>query len=142
MNGTQGVRTKPWPVMLAGALCVLSCLFVPVGSRPAAAQQPPVVAPPAAPPDAPKGAEPAEGPKITINGYLSQAYAISDGNQITGIPKQGTADYRTAAVQIRADMTAQDTFSVKFRHERIGESPFQAFQPDVALDWVFYEHKF
>ena len=22
------------------------------------------------------------------------------------------------------------------------ESPFQVFQPDVALDWLFYEHRF
>lgn len=135
MNTRSSVRWAP--------LCLLAGLVVLPGVRPAAAQE--------VPPGAPAAPQPASGAKgndeetaglkITVNGYLSQAYAISDGNQILGIPKQGTADYRTAAVQMRADMTPQDTFSVKLRHERIGESPFQAFQPDVALDWIFYEHK-
>src|SRR5882724_11493390 len=35
-------------------------------------------------------------PTLVIHGFLSQAYAFSDGNQIIGIPKQGTADYRAA----------------------------------------------
>jgi hypothetical protein len=82
------------------------------------------------------------GPKITLDGYLTQAYAISDGNQFLGIPQGGTADYRTAAVQMRVDLTAADTFAIKLRHERIGDSPAQAFQEDVALDWLFYQHKF
>jgi hypothetical protein len=80
--------------------------------------------------------------KVTFHGYLSQAYAKSDGNQILGIPKAGTLDYDTAALQVRADMTAADSFAVKFRHERNGLSPAQKTVPDVALDWVFYEHQF
>jgi hypothetical protein len=136
-------RRRPRPVMLAAALCLLSGLFVLPGIRSAAAQAVPPGATVASQPDGSKEDDEAkDGLKITLNGYLSQAYAISDGNQVSGIPKQGTADYRTAAVQMRVDMTPQDTFSVKLRHERIGESPFQAFQPDVALDWIFYEHKF
>src|SRR6185295_799141 len=53
------------------------------------------------------------GSKITIHGFLSQAYARTDGSQILGIPKQGTADYRTAALQVRADITPSDTFAIQ-----------------------------
>lgn len=90
---------------------------------------------------APPEAEESGVVRILVNGYLSQAFAISDGNQIAGIPKQGTADYRTAAVQMRAEITPQDKFSVKLRHERVGQSGLQALQPDVAFDWIFYEHQ-
>jgi hypothetical protein len=82
------------------------------------------------------------GPRITFHGFLSQAYAQSDGNQILGISEDGTADYRAAALQIRADVSEQDTFAIQLSHERFGESALQAFQSDVALDWLFYEHRF
>jgi hypothetical protein len=81
-------------------------------------------------------------PTLAIHGFLSQAYAVSDGNQIIGIPKQGTADYRAAALQIRAGMTEADSFLVQLSHERNGLSPIQSVHPDVQLDWVFYDHKF
>jgi hypothetical protein len=81
------------------------------------------------------------GPKITIHGYLSQAYARTDGGEILGIPAEGTADYRTAALQIRADVTEQDTFAVQLHHERFGTSDLQALHDDLALDWIFYEHR-
>ena len=81
------------------------------------------------------------GPKITIHGYLTQAYARSDGSEILGIPEEGTADYRTAALQIRADVTERDTFAIQLSHERFGDSDIQAFQDDLALDWIFFEHQ-
>jgi hypothetical protein len=80
--------------------------------------------------------------KVNIHGYLSQAYAFSDGNQILGIPEDGTADYRTAAIQIRADLTKYDTFAVQFSHERNGLSPSQRVREDVDLDWIFYRRQF
>lgn len=80
--------------------------------------------------------------KVVIHGHLNQAYAFSDGNQIVGIPKDGTADYRTAALQIRADMTEDDTFVVQLSHERLGLSPSQANREDVELDWIFYQRRF
>src|ERR1044071_6876430 len=87
-------------------------------------------------------AEAPTGPQITIHGYLTQAYARSDGAEIQGIPEEGTADYRTAALQIRADVTEQDTFAIQLSHERFGESDIKAFQDDLALDWIFFENQF
>jgi hypothetical protein len=80
-------------------------------------------------------------PQVLIHGYLSQAYAFSDGHQIIGIPKKGTADYSTAAVQIRAEMTPQDSFLVQFQHERNGLSPIDKVHQDAEVDWLFYQHK-
>lgn len=81
-------------------------------------------------------------PRITIHGYLNQAYAQSDGPEILGISEDGTSDYRTAALQIRADVTERDTFAIQLSHERFGESDIQELQDDVAIDWIFYEHRF
>ena len=82
------------------------------------------------------------GPKITIHGFLSQAYAKSDGHQILGISDQGTADYRSAALQIRADINPSDIFIVQLNHEGLGKSPVMSIKSDVELDWIFYEHRF
>ncbi|HEV8579017.1 MAG TPA: hypothetical protein VGX68_08020 [Thermoanaerobaculia bacterium] len=119
------------------AWCLGTCLLALFGAGGAAAQE---TSPDTA--AASSQEEEASGPKITIHGYLSQAYAATDGNQIAGIPEEGTADYRTAALQIRADLGEQDTFALQLSHERLGESALQAFQEDVALDWLFYERRF
>ncbi len=90
----------------------------------------------------PAAEEESEGIALTIHGYLTQAYAQSDGNEIAGISEDGTADYRAAAIQIRAGISEEDSFAVQFSHERFGESGLKAFQADVALDWIFYDHRF
>lgn len=92
--------------------------------------------------DRPAAEESSTRPKITLHGYLTQAYAQSDGHQILGITEDGTFDYRTAALQIRAEMSASDVFVVQLSHERLGESAVQDLADDVELDWVFYEHRF
>lgn len=113
-------------------LCFLSCL---AGSpRLWAQEDPPTEDPPAA-------EEPAK-PKITMHGFLTQAYAQSDGHQFLGIPEEGTSDYRTAALQIRADVSASDIFVVQLSHERFGQSSVQDLKEDVEVDWLFYEHRF
>jgi len=83
-----------------------------------------------------------KGLKITFHGYLTQAYAQSDGHQFLGITEDGTADYRTAALQIRADISKDDAFIVQFSHERFGASQLQNIKDDVGLDWIFYERRF
>jgi hypothetical protein len=82
------------------------------------------------------------GPKITIHGFLTQAYGQSDGHQFLGINEDGTADYRTAAVQIRADISRDDAFVVQFSHERFGDSRVKDIKEEVELDWIFYERRF
>jgi len=100
---------------------------------------------PAAPDEA--AAEPAshdsdDGVKVTFHGYLTQAYGQTDGFTFLGIPEDGTADYRTAAVQIRADISDDDAFVVQFSHERFGNSRVAEIKDDVELDWIYYERHF
>src|SRR5262249_9505635 len=114
----------------AGTLLSAWCLFVGAPQGRAQTPQPP-------PEPSAEGAATADvlGSKVSIHGYMSQAYAKTDGNEIAGITESGTADYRAAAIQVRAEITPQDSFAVQFSHERLGKTGLQAFQQDVALDW-------
>jgi hypothetical protein len=78
--------------------------------------------------------------KLSVHGYLSQAYAISDEHQIFGIPTGGTADYRDIALQLRYDPNRKHSAVVQLRHSKFGDSPRQ--RDDVELDWAFYQHNF
>jgi hypothetical protein len=126
-------------ILLALGVLLASWSFAPGALRAETSPQPPPAA--EEEPAAPAADEPFDT-KVSIHGYLSQAYAQSDGNEIAGTTESGTADYRTAAIQIRAEVSPQDSFAVQFSHERLGKTGLQAFQEDVALDWIFYEHRF
>lgn len=81
--------------------------------------------------------------KLTIHGFLSQAYANSTGGIYLGIPQDGTTDYRNTALQFRYEYSSKDAFVIQFSEQRLGESPVQAqgFLGDVQLNWVFYERR-
>jgi hypothetical protein len=81
-----------------------------------------------------------EESRFTVHGYLNQAYARSDKQQIYGIPKTGIWDYRTIAVQGRYALTDDDNFVVQLRNRHIGAS--LSNDQDVALDWAYYQHDF
>lgn len=85
--------------------------------------------------------EESTGPKISIHGYLTQAYARSDGHQFLGINEDGTADYRTAALQIRAALSPASAFVAQLSHERFGASSLRELGDDVEVDWLFYSHQ-
>ncbi len=80
--------------------------------------------------------------KLLIHGYLTQAYAISDGNQILGITDDGTTEYRTAALQFRYAITQKDKFFLQLSHEVLGASATNQFRDDVEMDWVYYQRLF
>ncbi len=80
--------------------------------------------------------------RVTIHGYLSQAYAKSEDHQFIGIPTHGSFDYRRAALLFRADVSDNDSFVVQLAQRRLGNSPAMRLEPDVKLDWAFYEHRF
>lgn len=77
--------------------------------------------------------------KVSIHGYVSQAYAVSEDHPIFGIPTDGTTDYRDLALQFRYDQDRKNAFVVQFRHERFGEL---RTNDDVELDWAFYQRNF
>ena len=77
--------------------------------------------------------------KLSIHGYINQAYAISDDHPIFGIPTDGTTDYRDLALQFRYDADRKDIFVVQFRHQRFGDTAGSRDDDDVQLDWAFYQ---
>lgn len=79
--------------------------------------------------------------KVSIHGYLTQAYAKTNGPQVIGIPGDGTTDYRRAAVFVRFTPTVNDSLVIQLAHRRLGLSPIAAIEPDVKVDWAFYERK-
>jgi len=80
--------------------------------------------------------------KLSVHGYLTQGAAVSDSTQVVGIAKQGTTNYRRAAILMRYAETPNDAFVVQVAHRRLGNSPIMNFEPDVKVDWAFYERKF
>ena len=80
--------------------------------------------------------------RLVIHGYLTQGYATTSSAEIMGIPSDGTFDYRRVAVLLRFKATPNDAFVVQLANRRLGESPLNAFTPEVQLDWAFYERRF
>ncbi len=78
--------------------------------------------------------------RFQVHGFLSQAYAQTDGDQVLGIDDDGTHDYRTAALQLRYRMTEDDGFAVQLEHEALGDSSNAEPGEDLELDWIFYRH--
>jgi hypothetical protein len=78
--------------------------------------------------------------RLSIHGYLTQAYAQSDGLTIQGITKDGTWDYIVVALQMRYAITDDDHIIVQVRGRRIGNSLLS--DNDVELDWAYYTHNF
>jgi hypothetical protein len=95
-------------------------------------------------PVAPRGSESALPPeqRLLIHGYFSQAYANSEDHQLIGIPDGGTFDYRRMAVLFRGNITRKDALVVQLAQRRLGDSPTMSLEPDVKVDWTFYEHRF
>src|SRR6185503_1142268 len=79
---------------------------------------------------------------FSIHGYLTQGYGFSSGGLVTGLSKEGTSDYRRAAVLARYIPSPSNSFVVQLAHRRLGDSPTMAYEQDVKLDMAFYEHKF
>jgi hypothetical protein len=84
----------------------------------------------------------AQDSKLQVHGYLTQAYGKADTGAYLGVPKDGTTDYRIAALQVRYAMTGSDEFVLQLSHRRLGTSPMTVGEPDVAMDWVYYNRRF
>lgn len=79
---------------------------------------------------------------LQIHGYLTQAFGIADGGTFAGIPTAGTTDYRTLALLFRYQMSDHDNLTIQLSHRRLGVSPDVAGEPDVKLDWAYYNRQF
>ena len=88
------------------------------------------------------GAQDATASKLSVHGYLTQGAAVSDSGMVVGISRQGTTNYRRAAILMRYAQTPKDAFVIQVAHRRLGDSPIMNFEPDVKVDWAFYERHF
>lgn len=80
--------------------------------------------------------------RVVLHGYFTQAYANSQDHQFIGIPDSGTFDYRRVALLFRGNLTSKDSLVLQLAQRRLGESPVMELEPDVKVDWAFYEHRF
>jgi hypothetical protein len=80
--------------------------------------------------------------RLQIHGYLTQGYVTSSDLPIFGIPTDGTADYRNAALQFRYGLSQSDNVVLQFNHRRLGNSVLTQQGSDVELSWAFYQHRF
>lgn len=78
--------------------------------------------------------------KLSLHGYVAQAYAVSESRQILGIPPEGTTEYRDVALQLRYDAGRRNSVVTQLRHERYGE--MARADGAVELDWAFYQRDF
>lgn len=87
-------------------------------------------------------AQDASKPVLSVHGYLTQAFGISDRYPTMGLTEDGTADYRRAAIMARYEATTSDHFVVQMAHRRLGDSPTMQFEDNIKLDMAFYERRF
>lgn len=78
--------------------------------------------------------------KFSVHGYVAQAYAVSDSQQILGIPPGGTTEYRDLALQFRYDPDRRNSAAAQLRHEQFGDT--DSARDPVELDWAFYQRNF
>lgn len=81
----------------------------------------------------------AQGGNLTMHGYLTQAYAASQDENLYGIDTLGTTDYRAMALQFRYTMSNRDAMVVQFGSRRLGKSLIQTIEPEVKIDYAFYQ---
>jgi hypothetical protein len=79
--------------------------------------------------------------RLSIHGYLTQAYGRTSDLPMLGISKEGTTDYRAAAIQMRYGITDSDNFVLQLQHRRVGDHIMMSMTDDVEVDWAFYERK-
>lgn len=83
--------------------------------------------------------EPEEG-RLSIHGYLTQGYAVSDVTPFYGMFDQASTDFRYAALQFRCDRK-ENGFRVQVNHRRLGKSAIAGFESALNVNSAFYERR-
>ncbi len=79
--------------------------------------------------------------RFSVHGFFTQAYADASQHATVGVPTDGTGDYRSAALQLRFAASGNDQFIVQLSHRRVGVNALRQIEPDVSLDWGFYQRQ-
>ena len=75
------------------------------------------------------------GSKLKFHGFLSQAWAKTDGEPFLGITEEGTTDYRNVALQLRYELAERQSVVFQLGHEQRGNSPREPFRDEVSGLW-------
>ncbi len=70
--------------------------------------------------------------RLSIHGYLTQGFAISDGGSLFGITEDGTTDYRNAALQFRYALSSNDNVTLQLSHRSQAQSTLQPPNEDAS----------
>jgi hypothetical protein len=81
------------------------------------------------------------GDRLTINGFISQAYGGASDYPIYGLTTEGTGDYRAVALQARFAITSSDFIVAQVNHRALGNSVLAALDEEVELAWAFYQKR-
>ena len=77
--------------------------------------------------------------RLSIHGYLTQGFAISEGGPMLGITEDGTSDYGNAALQFRYALSSDDYVTLQLSHRRLAQSTLVPPDEDaIEVDWAFY----
>ncbi|MDB4881537.1 MAG: hypothetical protein JWL95_303 [Gemmatimonadetes bacterium] len=87
------------------------------------------------------GAQPTDSP-LTIHGYLSQGFGVTDGLPLYGLTRNATTDYRAIALVVRYALDPRHNFVVQFRNRRFGNSVLTRAEGEVAVNWAYYHGLF
>jgi hypothetical protein len=81
--------------------------------------------------------------RLSIHGYLTQGFAISDGGPMLGITEDGTTNYGNAALQFRYALSSGDYVTLQLSHRRMAQSTLAPPDEDaIEVDWAFYGRRF
>jgi hypothetical protein len=80
--------------------------------------------------------------RLALHGYITQAYAASEGGMFLGAPEGGSTNYGNAALQFRFAATAKENVTLQLSHRRLGDSPLTVGEDEVRVDWAFYGRRF
>ena len=80
--------------------------------------------------------------RLSVHGYVTQAFADAQGGTFLGAPVGGTANYGNAALQFRFAPSAKENVTLQFSDRRMGDSPITAGENEVRVNWAFYGRRF
>ncbi|MEM9556906.1 MAG: hypothetical protein AAGC60_21785 [Acidobacteriota bacterium] len=80
--------------------------------------------------------------KFDLFGFVNLGYGVTDERKYRGVTEDGTADLRTAALQLRYYARERSQFVLQLSHESVGTSPINDLREDVEVDWLFFGHEF
>lgn len=78
---------------------------------------------------------------LKLYGFVNVGYGVSEDHQHRGVPKSGTLDLHTIALQARISPNRRNEFVLQLANEKVGVSPSNELRSDLEVDWLYYHHR-